>query len=179
MPTVRGGTTVLCCCLAVAISGCGATGGDGSQAVLQQAGEPSGNFGAIIPAVDSGRSITFGSLPLCVTSGDQVTLTGVSPVNGENIDVVAFATRPGGGSFGSDFTSLPDAGFNPAHRTVDAPCPDDGSELGLELRRGPGAQSARSEGFTIQYEAGGREPAEFRLPFHVLLCAPTDTDADC
>ena len=58
-------------------------------------------------------------------------------------------------------------------------CPDDGSELGLELRRGPGAQSARSEGFTIQYEAGGREPAEFRLPFHVLLCAPTDTDADC
>lgn len=101
LPT-RAATAALFALVTVGLTGCDRNSGDNSQGVLQKAGDP-GDFGAILPAIDSGQSVSFGSLPLC-TSGRNVELTGIESVNGSNLEVVAFATRSDGESFGSDVT---------------------------------------------------------------------------
>ena len=164
--------------LLLAVVAGGSTGCGRGQTVHMAGEDTSGEFGAAIPDVVSGRSITFGSLPLCVSTKEEATITGVSVVDGDNLAVVAFGTANRTLMFGAEFVNLREAGFDPADRTVVAPCPDERTELALELRRGPGAGPGTGEGFTVRYSTRSRT-GELEVPFIVRLCPAEERDTFC
>lgn len=149
---------------------------------LMKAGtEPDSDFGATIPGMANGQSITFGFIPLCVIDGKQVTILSASFDEATNLEVVDFAVnRPpfGDTTFGADKVSLAEAGFDSTQREVDSTCPTDGDHLGLELRRGRDPETGRGDRLVLTYVGDGKE-ASLEIPFFVVLCAPSDESRDC
>lgn len=148
------------------VAGCG-TAAD-SQA-LHMAGEDPGTFGSAVPDVPGGQSFTFAAIPLCVDAGEDATITEVSPVDGQNLEVVAFATTTDPNqTFGEGPVDLRGAGFDPENQAVTSPCPDEHTELALELKRDSTAPGT-GEGFIVEYDtASGKGSVE--IPFQVRLC---------
>ncbi len=148
------------------MAGCGLLGDPPS---LHLAGEDPGTFGSAVPDVPSGRSFTTGAIPLCVTTEEKATITAISPVDGQNLEVIDFATVDGPQQmFGDGTVDLRGAGFDPASKTVTAPCPNDHAELALELRRGS-ASPGTAEGFLVQFDTASGT-GEMVVPFEVRLC---------
>ncbi len=148
------------------VTGCGILGGFDA---LHMAGEDPGTFGSAIPDVPGDHSYTFGAIPLCVSTGEVATIIDITPIDGQNLQVVAFATdTERDHMFGAGPVGLRGAGFDPENRSVTAPCPDEHVELALELERGSAA-SGTGEGFVVRYETGSGS-GEMVIPFEVRLC---------
>ncbi|MCA1783849.1 MAG: hypothetical protein ABR616_09930 [Dermatophilaceae bacterium] len=76
--------------LGLVLGGCSAP----EEPTLQKAGEePGSDFGATIPDVAAGESMTFGFIPLCVASNTGVTVTAASFEESTNLEVVGFAVE--------------------------------------------------------------------------------------
>lgn len=159
---------------AVALAvGCGP-----SSDSLRWTGEADSSFGAAIPDIPSGESFTFGGIVMCVTTEEVATITEISPVDGQNLEVVGFATGDAHGQmFGAELLDLRSAGFDPASRTVGEPCTNRGTELALELRRGS-VEPGTGEGFVVRYESPSG-PGQTEVPFHVRLCPAETLDTGC
>lgn len=136
---------------------------------LHLAGEDPAPFGSAVPDVPGGQSFTFAAIPLCVSTDEDVTITEISPVDGQNLQVVAFATTDDlTNTFGEGPVDLRGAGFDPASHVVTAPCPDQHTELALELKRGS-TTAGTGEGFVVTYESASGA-GEMEIPFQVRLC---------
>ncbi len=158
---------------AALVAGC--SSGD-SQALRVAGEDPSSTFGTAIP--DSGESVTLGSIPVCVSNGEDATITAVSAVDGVNLEVVDFATADGRTEmFGEAVIDLRGAGFDPASVTVTARCPNDRTELALELKR-DSTTAGTGEGFCVQYEMASGS-GEMEVPFLVRLCPGEVLDYGC
>ena len=122
--------------LGLVLGGCDAL----EAPILKQAGvEPDSDFGATVPNVAAGESMTFGFIALCVDSNTGVTVTAASFEESTNLEVVDFAVDKAphaNDAFGAEKVSLGQAGFDVTQREVSASYPNDGDFLGLELRRG-------------------------------------------
>ena len=164
--------------LGLVLGGCDAL----EAPILKQAGvEPGSDFGATVPNVAAGESMTFGFIALCVYSNTGVTLTAASFEESTNLEVVDFAVDKAphaNDAFGAEKVSLGQAGFDVTQREVSASYPNDGDFLGLELRRGAEPVTGRGDRLVLTYTEQKRQ-RQTTIPFYVVLCAPTDVFDMC
>ncbi|WP_277212627.1 hypothetical protein [Isoptericola croceus] len=174
---LRTGHAVACSVLLVSLTTAGCNSAlTGSSDVLVYPGD---GAGAVIPDATEGAPWTMADPTVCLKdpASSPVTITSVAPVEGsDGIEVTSFATGSPASEFGSDFVSLPDAGFDPLHTTVEGVCGDGHAELVLELVR-TGTETGHSESFVVTYRDGDKE-GRLHVPFEVTLCAPDDSTTE-
>lgn len=140
--------------------------------------EEHGNFGVVVLELDGFTPYSVSGFGVCATGNTPITITDMTPHNPQHFELSAYATHEGL-DLGAEKESLEDLGFDVARRIVDAPCPESMTPLALEMRRTSLDETAIADGFDISYIDSTGRSGELYLPFHVKICAPTDTSEDC
>lgn len=160
----------------LALAGC--AGGSRSSSLALPGSETDAAFGVTVTELDGYSPYSAGGFGVCATGNVPIVITDITPHRQQNLALSAYATHDSL-DLGTTRGSLEDLGVDVTRRTVDAPCPDHITPLALEFRRTALDVTATVDGFDISYTDSAGRTGMLYLPFHVKICAPSDTSRDC